>query len=139
MKRLVLDTNIVVSGLFWDGPPRKLLAHEPAVFSRHTSAPLVEELEDVLSRTKFAARIALSPLSVRQLVEAYLQSANLVIPHPLAGIAPDPDDDVVIGTAVAANADLIVTGDGGLLSVEHYLNIRIVSVMEALNLILADR
>jgi predicted nucleic acid-binding protein len=40
---------------------------------------------------------------------------------------------VVIGTAVAANADLIVTGDGGLLSVEHYLNIRIVSVMEALN------
>src|SRR6266702_7069429 len=81
-----------------------------------------------LSRTKFAARIALSPLPVDRLVEKCMQSATLVIPHQLAGIAPDPDDDVGIGTALAANADLIVTGDHGLLSVGRYRHVRIVSV-----------
>ena len=58
-----------------------------------------------------------------------------MIPHHIAGIAPDPDDDVVIGTALAANADLIVTGDAGLLSVERHHHIRIVSVTEALQAI----
>ncbi len=54
-------------------------------------------------------------------------------------IAPDPDDDVVIGTALAANADLIVTGDAGLLSVEQYRDIRIVSVADALKSIASEQ
>jgi uncharacterized protein len=137
--RLVLDTNIVLSGLFWDGPPRRLLAPNPPGFVRYTSTPLIEELEDVLARRKFAAKIALSLTPLRQLVERYQQSATLVTPHQLAGIAPDPDDDVIIGTALAANADLIVTGDIGLLSVQSYGDIRIVSVAEALETIASDR
>ena len=124
--------------MFWDGPPRRLLATSPSAFLRYTSAPLIEELEDVLTRRKFAARITLSHATRHQLVAKYMQSATLVIPHPLAGIAPDPDDDVVIGTALAANADLIVTGDSGLLSVEHYEHIRIVSVADALKTIAPD-
>lgn len=139
MIRVVLDTNIVLSGFFWDGPPRRLLAPNPPTFLRYTSTPLVEELEGVLSRRKFTARIALSPLSLHQLVDSYLQSATLVTPHHLVGIAPDPDDDVVIGTALAAKANLIVTGDRGLLSVERYHDIRIVSVAEVTDSIFAKQ
>jgi putative PIN family toxin of toxin-antitoxin system len=136
--RLVLDTNIVLSGLFWDGPPRKLLAPNPSEFVLYTSAPLIEELEDVLGRRKFASRIALSPAPLHQLVEKYVQSTTLVIPRHVPRIAADSPDDVVIGTALAANADLIVTGDHGLLSVSQYHNIRIVSVAEALQLTTSD-
>jgi hypothetical protein len=121
--------------MFWDGPPRVFLAENPATFSRFTSTPLLEELEDALSRTKFAARIALSALSTDRLVEKYMQSAPLVIPHQLTGIAPDSDDDVVIGTALAADADFIVTGDLELLSVERYDSIRIVTAADALKAI----
>lgn len=56
-------------------------------------------------------------------------------PVAVAGIAPDPDDDVVLGTALAARAELIVTGDRGLLSVGEYRGVRIVGVAQALALI----
>ena len=52
-------------------------------------------------------------------------------------LAPDPDDDVVIGTALAAKADFVVTGDRALLSVREYEGGRIVSVSEALDAVVA--
>ena len=58
----------------------------------------------------------------------------MVQPKSVPRIVPDPDDDVVIGTALAASADLAVTGDGGLLSVGAYEGVRIVTVREALQL-----
>jgi putative PIN family toxin of toxin-antitoxin system len=55
--RIVVDTNVVVSALLWGGPPRAVLtaAHEQRI-TLYTSAPLIAELEDVLSRDKLARR-----------------------------------------------------------------------------------
>ena len=50
-------------------------------------------------------------------------------------IAPDPDDDVVIGTALAAKADLVDTGDKPLLTVSEHQGVRIVGVAEAIEVI----
>ncbi len=61
----------------------------------------------------------------------------MVLPPPTLRIVSDPDDDVVIGTALAAKADLLVTGDRMLLSVAKYQSVRIVSVAEALQVIAA--
>jgi hypothetical protein len=65
----------------------------------------------------------------------YLEIASKVDPATVPRLAPDPDDDVVIGTAIAAKADSIVTGDKPLLSVEVFEGGRIVSVSEALDAI----
>ena len=51
-------------------------------------------------------------------------------------IAPDPDDDAVIGTAIAAKADSIITGDRSLLSVVKYQGVRIIGVSEAVQIII---
>jgi hypothetical protein len=136
--RLVLDTNVVVSALLWDGVPRRLLKvgrAEGVVL--YSSSPLLAELSDVLSRPKFTNKIAASLLSVDQLVDLYAELIDLVLPVPTPRLAPDPDDDVVIGTALAAKADYVVTGDKGLLSVGTYEDGRIVSVSEALQLVVA--
>jgi len=54
--QVVADTNIVVSGLLWRGNPRQILdAARDGIIGLFTSAMLLEELEDVLSREKFAA------------------------------------------------------------------------------------
>jgi putative PIN family toxin of toxin-antitoxin system len=135
---LVLDTNVVVSALLWDGVPRRLLrvgrAEDVAFCS---SSPLIAELTDVLSRPKFKKKIAASLLTVDQLVDLYVELVALVRPAPTSRLAPDPDDDVVIGTALAAKADYLVTGDKGLLSVEAYEGGRIVTVSEALQVVIA--
>jgi putative PIN family toxin of toxin-antitoxin system len=131
--RLVLDTNILLSAFLWTGRPAKLF---DSIDGKHillfTSAPLVAELADVLSRPKFARKIAATPFSIGYFLKLYNESSIAVLPDPVPRLAPDPDDDVVIGTALAAKADFIVTGDRTLRSVAQFQGIRIVSVAEAL-------
>lgn len=121
MMRLVLDTNVVVSGLVWNGIPRRLFeatrAKDVPLF---TSTALIEELAITLSRSKFEAKIAASLFSLGQLIDLYVEQARIVVPFPTPRLAPDPDDDVVIGTALAAKADLLVTGDHAILSVSTF-------------------
>ena len=134
--RLVLDTNVVASALLWGGVPRLLLqAGREKRVELLSSAALLAELTNILSRRKFDKKIAASTLTVDQLVDRYAALAALVRPTPTPRIAPDPDDDVVIGTALAAKADLIVTGDKPLLSVGEYQGVRFVSVSQALQII----
>jgi putative PIN family toxin of toxin-antitoxin system len=132
--RLVVDTNVVVSALLWDGMPKRLMMTQ---FSKEilffTSIPLLVELAGVLSRSKFRQKITGAGYSIGQLVGLYAGMANVVRPTVMPPVAPDPDDDVVIGTALAAKADFIVTGDRGLLSVVEYEGVRILSVREMMD------
>lgn len=131
--RLVLDTNVVASGMLWGGNPLLLLqARREKRAVLYTSTPMIAELTDILSRPKFEKKIMASTLTIDQLVDRYAELAQMVRPTAIPRIAPDPDDDVVIGTALAAQADLLVTGDRLLLSLNEYQDIRIVSVSEAL-------
>jgi uncharacterized protein len=132
--KCVLDTNVVVSALLWTGLPNRLFSQNGTEVIFFSSPQLLAELADVLSRSKLHRRIAESGLSAEDFVRLYAKAIRNVRPAAVPRIAPDPDDDVVIGTALAANADLIVTGDNGLLSVGQYHNIRIVSVADALQL-----
>jgi uncharacterized protein len=132
--RLVLDTNVVVSALLWDGPPRRLLRiGRGAGVTFFTSPPLLAELTDILSRPKFERKITASLLSIDQLVDLYAEMVVVVRPISIPRLASDPDDDVVIGTAIAAKADFVVTGDRTLLSVMQYEGGRIISVSGALD------
>ena len=134
--RLVLDTNVVASAILWGGVPRLLLqAGREKRVELFTSAALLAEPTDILGRRKFDKKIAASTLTVDQLVDRYAALVALVRPAPTPRVAPDLDDDVVIGTALAAKADLIVTGDKALLSVAEYQGIRIVSVILALQIV----
>ncbi len=131
--RLVLDTNVLVSALLWNGSPRRLMnSHRLGHLDFFTSSPIISELVDVLTRPKLARKIAESGLTVSQLIHLYTDVAEFVHPFPLINIAPDPDDDVILGTALAAQATLLVTGDHPLLSVGHYREVQIVTVQQAL-------
>lgn len=135
--RVVLDTNVVASGLLWGGVPRQLLqAGCDQQTQLYTSTVLLLELTDILGRAKFARKIAAAPWSVDQLVERYALLTTVV--HP-AAIAPtiidDPDDDQVLACAVAAQAELIVSGDRHLLDLITFREIRIVNAAQAVMLL----
>jgi putative PIN family toxin of toxin-antitoxin system len=127
---------VVASAALWGGTPLLLLqaAREKRV-ELFTSAALLAELTDILGRRKFDKKIAASTLTVDQIVDRYAVLAGLVRPAPTERIAPDPDDDVVIGTALAAKADLIITGDKSLLLVAECQGVRIVGASQALRII----
>ena len=78
-------------------------------------------------------RIAKQSLSIAGLVLRYAELAQLVRPASIAAVVlRDPDDDHVLACALAANADLIVSGDGDLLALKEYQGISIVTAAEAL-------
>ncbi|MFQ6092370.1 MAG: putative toxin-antitoxin system toxin component, PIN family [bacterium] len=61
--RVVADTNMVISGLLWRGPPRQILEEVRAgEITLFTSAMLSAELEEVLHREKFAQRLEMAVL-----------------------------------------------------------------------------
>jgi putative PIN family toxin of toxin-antitoxin system len=133
--RIVADTNTVLSGLLWhQGPPRRLinLARERAV-TLCTSLTLLAELAEVIGRDKFAKRVHAATLSAAELVQDYERLAELVEPQPLPMPASrDADDDHVLACALAAQADLIVSGDHDLLTLHEYQGIPILSTTDAL-------
>lgn len=135
--RVVLDTNAVVSGLLWGGASSRLLraAREQRI-ELFTSATLLAELADVLPRSHFTPKLQAAGLSVTQLVHRYALLTQQVIPADIyAHIKDDPDDDAVLACALAAHADLIVSGDAHLRQLKHYHRIQIVNPADALQIL----
>lgn len=127
--RLVLDTNVVASGLLWGGVPAQLLdAAQVGEIELFTSCPLLAELSNILMRSKFAKAIAATGLPGDELVLGYAELATVVVPAQIAlTVVADPSDDQVLACAIAAHADLIVSGDKHLHSLGgEYKGIRIV-------------
>lgn len=134
--RIVVDTNTAVSGLLWPGPPRRLIDLIRA--RTHTlcvSTALLAELAEVIGRAKFAQRLQAAGLSATALVQDYARLAEIVEPAPLSGVSRDPDDDVVLATALAAQAFLIVSGDHDLLDLGTFRDIRILNAADALRVL----
>lgn len=132
--RVVLDTNTVVSALLWRGTPNHLVEaarHWPSTFC--TSTFLLAELEEVLTREHLAAAVAASGETAEALVGRYRAISTTVVVAPLGSpVSRDPDDDQVIACAIAAAAEVIVSGDLDLLSVGTYEGIRIITAAECL-------
>jgi putative PIN family toxin of toxin-antitoxin system len=133
--RVVADTNILVSGLLWRGNPRLVLeAARDGLISLHTSGVLLDELEDVLIREKFAVRLLAAGVRAHELVLGYGALAKVIEPGRIASVVyADPDDDAVIACAISSQSEIIVSGDTHLLTLKQYRNIHIVTAAELIS------
>ncbi len=112
--RIVLDTNVVLSALLWRGTPYRLLdaIHQRSNTQLYSSTALLEELADVLTRPSATKRLALIGKTAATVLADYVEVIELVAPTTVPRVVPgDIDDDQVIAAAVAAEANLIVSGD----------------------------
>lgn len=133
--RVTADTNTIVSGSLWHGNPRRILeAAHSGTIELFTSLKLIAELEEVLSRGKFAAIISKAESSPREIVRNYRLVATVINAEPVDPVViRDPDDDEVIACAVASRSEVIVSGDNDLLDLKRYKNIRILTATELLS------
>jgi len=130
--RIVADTNIVVSALLWRGNPRQLLdAARDGIVELFTSAVLLEELEEVLSREKFTSRLEAAEVTAHELILGYAALATIVEAESIKPvIIADPDDDAVLACAIAAECEVIVSGDSHLLNLKQHEGVRILRAAE---------
>lgn len=135
--RAVIDTNVLVSGLFWHGAPHALLERVRAGSLTLVASPaLLAELENVIGRAKFDAILTRSTTSREDTLNELRQLAEVIEPPPLPQpVCRDPDDDHALALALAAQADMIVSGDDDLLALGSFQDIPIVTPAQAVQVI----
>ena len=126
--RAVLDTNVVMSAIFFGGDPRAIVR---AAISRRIE--LVATRAVVNEYREIAARLQQSYSGVscrRQL--AILESAlKMVWPVTLSGrVCRDPDDDAIVSCALGGKAKIICSGDEDLLAINGYRGLEILRPRE---------
>ncbi len=128
--RVVLNTNVLISALFWGGQPRRVV--DLAIAGRIqavTSPELLAELEQVL-----AEDFAVPQETVELVLRDTLSYAEVTVPVEEVHIAVrDSGDTKVIAAAMAGRGDCIVTGDRDLLVIVEAHGIAIVTVREFLS------
>jgi len=134
--RVVIDTNVLVSATVGHGKPRRLLRQVLRGHSAVASREMLAELADVLGRDKFS----LTPGQIARFLTVYARRCEVVnLDRRVIAVDADPDDNIVLGTAVDGRAALIVTGDKHLLALEEFEGIRIVTVDGALKILSAEK
>jgi uncharacterized protein len=125
---------MLVSGLLWTGKPHTLIEEVRAGTLTLVSSPaLLAELAEVAARPKFKDILARSNTNLELMLTQVRLLAEIVDPPPLPErVSRDPDDDAVLALAVAAQPDLITTGDKDLLVLGTHAGVPIVSAAEAL-------
>ena len=132
--RAVVDTNVLLSGLFWRGKPHAVIEQVRAgALSLISSPGLLAELAEVINRPKFEEILARSNTDAQRMLDELRRLAEIIDPPPLpAAVSRDPSDDAVLALAVASQADLIITGDDDLLILGSHAGIPIIDPAEAI-------
>jgi uncharacterized protein len=121
--KIVLDTNVFVSGVFFTGPPYQILqAWRDGRLQIVLSKDILAEYRRVGERlAEQFPHVNLAPLSELVAVKGKMVRA-LQLPAPVCN---DPDDDKFLASALAGRCKVIVSGDKHLLKVSGYRGIRV--------------
>jgi putative PIN family toxin of toxin-antitoxin system len=133
MNRVVLDVNVIVSAFpSPDGVPATIVRFGlSGAFAFVMSEHILRGVERAWNKPYFREKY--SDIEARIALRTLRQRTIIVEPSRVAiGVADDLEDDLVLGTAIAGQADYLVTGDRGLLKLEKYLGIGIVPPQEFL-------
>ncbi len=125
MIKVVLDTNIYISGILFAGKPREVL--DLAIKGKihvFISPDILSELRDVLSIKKFC----FSPERVDIIIREIESITTMVNPAKKYSIVShDSDDNIIIDCAMESRVEYIITGDNDLLCLNKYKSITIIN------------
>jgi putative PIN family toxin of toxin-antitoxin system len=122
--RVILDTNVFISGVFFTGPPHHILkAWQDRTLAIVVSPAIVEEYQRVgRVLAKQFPGVDLNPLLSLLAAEAEIIRAP-ALPEP---VCDDPDDDKFLACALAGKTKIIVSGDKQLVRVSGYRGIEVI-------------
>jgi putative PIN family toxin of toxin-antitoxin system len=126
--RVILDTNVFVSGVFFSGPPYQILE---VWGDGRLHLIISQEILDEYRRVGRILSIQFPAIDLWPIIELVTVEAEIYPSHTLPEtICDDPDDDKFIACAIAGNCKMIVSGDKHLLKVSGFKGINIIKPRE---------
>ena len=125
--RVVLDTNVLLSGIFFGGLPGRLLdAWQSGQLARVLSPAILTEYHR--AGAELAARYPATVTTLDPILALLAQASAIVnapkLPTP---VSADPDDDKFLACALASRTPVIVSGDKHLLRVSGWSGIEVLT------------
>lgn len=138
--RIIVDTNVALSGFLWGGPPNQILKWgRDRVIRILAYEKTVDQLKRVLQYGKFSNRLSVLQTSPQQAMAYFLNLVSFVPdPESISNIIKaDPSDNLFLALAEQNGAALVVSGDRHLLDLESFGNIQIVTPSEGVQIIMS--
>ncbi len=136
--KIIIDTNVTISGLLWGGAPNQILKLcRNGVVRILECDETLDEVKNALRYPKFSDRLSALGITAIE-VFSYFMNLATYVPSPETipdVIKQDPFDNVFLGLASENSASLIVSGDRHLLEFESYKSIQIVTPSEGVSVI----
>ena len=130
MIRAVLDANIFISALLiQSGISARVVAAAYAVaFRCFSSDAIIREVLRTVTSVRIQRKYPIDAAEIHR-VHQFLESDAVLTPITVTvrGVASHPEDDLILATAVSAQADYLVTGDRQLLALGQYQGVQIVT------------
>lgn len=128
MNKIVLDTNVVISGILSKSYPYRILYELVAEqrVSLLLSSPVLAEYTAVLNRDKFS-RVAGFKQKADDILRHIERVGNMYIPDIVLNVITDKADNRFLELAVFAQADYLITGNSQDFTFDKYENVAIVS------------
>ena len=129
--RIILDTNVLISGIFFSGPPHQILeAWRDSKVQFVVSPEILEEYYRVSeSLSEQFPKVAVAPILDLITIESYLVQA----PAFSDPVSDDPDDDKFLACALASNTKVIISGDKHLLRLSGYCGLDVLRPSKFVN------
>jgi putative PIN family toxin of toxin-antitoxin system len=141
MTRVVLDTNVFISGILSSkNPPGKILKLiSSGHFQLIASEAIIREIEKVLYYPKIIKFIEKRGRSHADAFEIFENLIKLAVITPgkikISAIEKDPSDNIFLSAGVEGRADFIVSGDAHLTDLGNYRDVRIINPSEFIKII----
>jgi uncharacterized protein len=120
--KAVLDTQVILRGATSARPTVTARIYDAWNAGRFTlllSEPILEEIDDVVSRPEVRRRLSMTVVEAAALIELLRRRSALVTPTVRIARSRDPDDDKFLECAVAGSADYVVSADTDLLTLRE--------------------
>ena len=121
--RVILDTNVIVSGIFFSGPPFQILnAWRNRLLQLVISTDILAEYQ----RVAVILGEKYSTVDMNSILNLLTVNSEIVVAPPLTEfVSADPNDDMFIACALASKTKIIVSGDKHLLDIDGYQGIQV--------------
>ena len=129
MKKLTLDTNILISGTFWTGASFKILERiDQKIDASVSSKDILLEYERIIKGEEIAEKVENKDLLMSNVSQKVIINSTIVEPkEKLHVVKDDPNDNIILECAKEGKVDYVITNDKHLLNIKEFEGIKILT------------